>query len=42
MNDLMEYVIHKFLATAEENPLSCAMQLFTESSSELEDMNIDG
>ena len=42
MNDLMEYVIHKFLASAEENPLSCALQMFNESSSDLENMNIDG
>ena len=24
----MEYVIHRFLSTAEDNPLSCAIQLF--------------
>lgn len=42
MNDLMEYVIHKFLSTAEENPVSCALQLFMEPADSLEDMYIDG
>ncbi|XP_045199744.2 protein timeless-like [Mercenaria mercenaria] len=42
MNDLMEYIIHNFLSTAEENPLSCAMQLFTENPNTQEGMNVDG
>lgn len=38
MNDLMEYVIQKFLSTAEENPVSCAIQLFIDSQDSQEEM----
>nr|WRJ79124.1 timeless-like protein 1 [Sinonovacula constricta] len=34
MNDLMEYVIHKFFKLAEDNPVSCAVQLFNGAQDE--------
>ena len=32
MNELIDYVIHKFLLLAEEKPVSCAITLLGESS----------
>ncbi|KAL4220440.1 hypothetical protein ACF0H5_020842 [Mactra antiquata] len=42
MNDLMEFVIHKFLSMAEENPLSCALKLFMETGDIQEDIFMEG
>ena len=35
-SDLIEFILHKFMVEAENNPFSCALQLFGEMPVKLE------